>query len=374
MNFEIICLESIAALPAQQWDELACGNPLLSHDYLNALEATHCATPKTGWAPHHIVLLRDGIARAAMPLYAKNHSRGEYVFDHAWANAYARYGMEYYPKLVSAVPFTPVPGPRLLAHDRNDQRLLLEAASVLQRQNGFSSLHILFPPEEDVPLLEESGFLIRSNIQFHWENRSFASFDDFLASLSQPKRKKLRQDRKRIIQEGIRFQWLSGKEIDGAALRFFYLCYVQTYLTHGNPPYLNLDFFERLLNRMPGALVLVIAERRGHQIAAALNICHKDRLYGRYWGCTEYVPGLHFETCYMQGIEYCIDRGIRVFEGGAQGEHKLARGMLPVMTYSAHRIEDPVFRPAIADFLERETPYIQEYMDELLVHSPYRKE
>jgi len=372
MNCEIICLDTISAIPAVQWDALSHGNPLLSHAYLDALESTHCAVPRTGWAPCHLVLLRDGVARAAMPLYAKNHSRGEYVFDHAWANAYARYGMDYYPKLVSAVPFTPVPGPRLLASDRNDQHLLLEAAKQLLREQQYSSLHILFPQEDELPVLNAAGLLLRSNVQFHWINRGYADMAAFLADLVQAKRKKLRQDRRRVNDAGVEFRWYSGREIDSSTLRFLYFCYVQTYQEHGNAPYLNLDFFERLHDRLTAALVVVVAERRGVPIAAALNIRHGDRLYGRYWGCTEYIPGLHFETCYMQGIEYCIAHGLRFFEGGAQGEHKLARGLLPVRTRSAHWIEDPVFNPAIADFLRREEPFIDEYVNELLAHSPYR--
>lgn len=372
VSCEIICLDSIAAVPATQWDELAGDNPLVSHAYLQAMEATHCAVARTGWAPRHLVLLRDGVVRAAMPLYAKSHSRGEYVFDHAWADAYGRYGMRYYPKLVSAIPFTPVPGPRMLAWDRNDQRLLLEGAVGLLREHNYSSLHLLFPPKEDLPLLEQAGFMVRSNIQFHWENRNYTDMESFFSALAQAKRKKLRQDRRKVAESGVRFKWLTGHEIDNATLRFLYLCYVQTYLAHGNSPYLNLDFFERLLDRIPTSLVIIVAERRGQAIAAALNIRHGDRLYGRYWGSTEPVPGLHFETCYLQGMEYCIAHDIKVFEGGAQGEHKLARGMLPVLTYSAHWIEDPVFQPAIADFLIKETPYIEQYRDELLKHSPYR--
>lgn len=373
VSCEIICLDTIAAIPASQWDELAGDNPLVSHAYLHALEATHCAVARTGWAPRHLVLMRDGVARAAMPLYAKSHSRGEYVFDHSWADAYARYGMHYYPKLVSAIPFTPVPGPRLLAWDRNDQRLLLEGAMSLLRQHGYSSLHLLFPQEAELAPLQRAGFMLRSNIQFHWENQGYSDMDGFFAALAQSKRKRLRQDRRKVAEAGVSFRWLTGHEIDSATLRFLYLCYVQTYLEHGNSPYLNLDFFERIYDRMPTSLVVIVAERRGQAIAAALNIRHGDRLYGRYWGSTEHIPGLHFETCYLQGMEYCIAHGIKVFEGGAQGEHKLARGMLPVMTYSAHWVEDPVFRPAIADFLARETPYVEQYLDELLEHSPYRR-
>lgn len=373
VNVEITCLDTLSAVPASHWDALTHNHPLLSHAYLESLESTHCAVPRTGWSPRHLALFRDGVLRAAMPLYAKHHSRGEYVFDQVWANAYAHYGMDYYPKLVCAVPFTPVPGPRLLARDQNDRSLLLAAAQRLLREGGYSSLHILFPDDDDIPALRKAGMLFRSNVQFHWHNRGYADFAAFLAALTQPKRKKLRQERRRLQEAGITFRWLTGREIDNATLRYVYLCYVQTYLEHGHAPYLNLDFFERLHDRLPSALVVVLAERRGIPIAAALNIRYEDRLYGRYWGCTEYVPGLHFETCYMQGIEYAIAKGIRVFEGGAQGEHKLARGLLPVQTWSAHWIDDPVFRPAIADFLQRETPLLDEYIDQLEAHAPYRE-
>lgn len=372
MSCEIICLDTISSVPAEQWDALTDENPLLSHAYLAALETTDCATPQTGWAPRHLILLRNGAVRAAMPLYAKTHSRGEYVFDQAWAQAYARHGLDYYPKLVGAVPFTPVPGRRLLAIDRNDQHLLMAAALQLANEHQYSSLHILFPPEDELPVLQEAGLKLRRNVQFHWVNQGYQGMDDFLAALQQQKRKKLRQDRRRVADAGIAFRWFSGHEIDSATLRFLYLCYVQTYLEHGNAPYLTPAFFERIHDRLAGSLVIVQAHRRGVPVAAALNVRHGDRLYGRYWGCMETVPGLHFETCYTQGIEYCIAHGIRVFEGGAQGEHKLARGMLPVRTHSAHWVKDPVFSPAVADFLEREGPYVERYMEQLQEHSPYR--
>ncbi len=372
MKPEIICLPGMSAISAKEWNALTQGHPLVSHAYLEALEATQCATPRTGWTPRHLALVRHGAIRAAMPLYAKSHSRGEYVFDHVWAQAYARYGMDYYPKLVCGVPFTPVPGPRLLAIDNNDRLILLEAAKQLMREEGCSSLHVLFPHDDDLPALRKAGLPLRGNVQFHWQNRGYADVDAFLADLTQPKRKKLRQERRRLARAGIGFRWLAGRAIDGATLRFLYLCYVQTYLEHGNRPYLNLDFFERMHDRMADSMVVILAERRGVPVAAALNIRDTRRLFGRYWGCTEFVPGLHFETCYMQGIEYAIVNGLEAFEGGAQGEHKLARGMLPSRTWSAHWIEDPVFGPAIADFLNRELPFVEDYVRELEMHSPYR--
>lgn len=369
---EIICLDSVSEVSPREWDALTRGHPFVSHAYLEALEATHCATPGTGWRPRHLAIVRNGAIRAAMPLYAKSHSRGEYIFDYTWAEAYARYGMPYYPKLVCAVPFTPVPGPRLLAIDQNDRLILLEAAKQLIRTEGHSSLHVLFPHDDDLPALRKAGLGLRGNVQFHWQNRGYESIDDFLSDLTQPKRKKLRQERRKLAEAGIAFRWLTNREIDGATLRYLYLCYVQTYLEHGHRPYLNLDFFERLHDRMGDAMVVILAERHGCPIAAALNIRGSGRLFGRYWGCTEFVPGLHFETCYMQGIEYSIHHRLQAFEGGAQGEHKLSRGMLPSRTWSAHWVEDPVFGPAIRDFLERELPFVEEYIKELHMHSPYR--
>lgn len=372
VNDEILYLDGLAAVSPKEWDGLAMGHPLVSHAYLSALEATHCVGARTGWTPRHLALMRDGRLHAAMPLYEKRHSQGEYVFDQSWAAAYARYGMDYYPKLVCAAPFTPVPGPRLLAHDDADRLRLIKAAMALARNRGASSLHVLFPQDSDMPALHQAGLLLRSNVQFHWRNLGYRDMECFFAALTQPKRKKLRQERRRLDEAGVSFRWLTGREIDAATLRYLYLCYVQTYYQHGSSPYLNLDFFERLYDRLASSMVVVLAERRGAPVAAALNIRHGDRLFGRYWGCTESIAGLHFETCYLQGIEYAITHGLAVFEGGAQGEHKLARGMLPVRTWSAHWIDDPVFGPAIADFLQRETPYVEEYIAELRAHGPYR--
>lgn len=374
MTAEIVVLNSLSEIKPDEWDALAAGNPLLSHAYLESLESTHCAVPRTGWLPQHIALLRNGRLQAALPLYGKMHSRGEYVFDHAWADAYARYGMNYFPKLVSAVPFTPVPGPRLLARDPADRPALLHAAKQLARDEGYSSLHVLFPHDDEVEMLRREGLMLRANVQFHWQNHGYENMAAFIAALTQSRRKRLNQERRKLAEAGVSFRWLTGRQIDSDTLRFMYLCYMQTYLEHGNRPYLNLNFFERIHDRMGDAMVVVLAERHGQAVAAALNIRDGDRLYGRYWGCTEFVPGLHFETCYVQGIEYAIAHGIQVFEGGAQGEHKLARGMLPVQTWSAHWVDDPVFGPAIADFLQRETPFIEEYMMQLAEHSPFRRE
>jgi predicted N-acyltransferase len=359
---------------AESWNRLTGGHPLLRYEFLNALDHNGCAVPKTGWAPHFLLMERHGALAGAMPLYLKSHSRGEYVFDYAWANAFARHGLDYYPKLLCAIPFTPVPGPRLLAREHADRVLLARKAIEIGQQNGVSSLHVLFPDADDERALHEAGFLFRENVQFHWFNRPYASMDDFLASLSQPKRKKIRQDRKKVHEAGVSFRWLRGNAIDDATLQFFYRCYHKTYLEHGNAPYLNPAFFAELRASMADNMVIVVAEQAGRPIAAALNIQGEGRLYGRYWGSMAFISGLHFETCYMQAIEYCIAEGIDVFEGGAQGEHKLSRGMLPVRTCSAHWIADRRYASAIADYLEQETPTVAAYMDELREHSPFKKQ
>lgn len=357
-----------------QWKRLAGDHPLASHEFLRALQQTGCATPETGWAPHFLLMHRDTVLVGAMPLYLKSHSRGEYVFDHAWAHAFERHGMAYYPKLLCAIPFTPVPGPRLLAATHADRVLLARKAIEVTRQNDVSSLHILFPSDDDQRALAEAGFLFRENVQFHWFNQGYASLDDFLASLTQQKRKKIKQDRKKSMQADIEFRWLEGQEITTATLDFFYRCYHKTYMEHGNAPYLNRAFFQQLHDSMAASMVIVLAERQGAPVAAALNIRSQTRLYGRYWGSMEFVSGLHFETCYMQAIEFCIARGLEVFEGGAQGEHKLSRGMLPVATRSAHWIRDQRYAQAISDFLDQETPAVGAWIDELQDHSPFRKE
>ncbi|OZI81377.1 MULTISPECIES: GNAT family N-acetyltransferase [Bordetella] len=358
---------------AAQWDALAGAQPFVRHAFLRALHDTGCAHPGTGWTPCFLALRRDGRLAGAVPLYAKSHSRGEYVFDHAWADAYARNGLPYYPKLLSAVPFTPVGGARLLAHTHADRLLLARGLIQLARQFEVSSLHVLFPSDDDLLALREAGYLIRAGVQFHWRNAGYAGFDDFLGAFSHDKRKKIRQDRKKVAAERVSFRWLRGADIDAAALDFFYQCYRHTYLAHGNPPYLNPAFFRQLHAEMPDALVLILAEQDGQPVAAALNLQADGVLYGRYWGARRYIPGLHFETCYLQSIEYCIAHGLTCFEGGAQGEHKVARGLLPTPTWSAHWIADTRFAAAIDDFLGHETHAIDEYRDELATHSPFRK-
>jgi len=305
-----------------------------------------------------------------MPLFVKSHSRGEYVFDWAWADAYARAGLAYYPKLLGAVPFTPVRGPRLLAADDAAREALARAALAAARE--FSSLHVLFAPPQEAALLERQGMLLRRTVQFHWTNEGYADFEEFLARLSHQRRKNIRQERRRVRDAGVTFRWLEGAAIGARDWEFFYRCYARTYAAHGNRPYLSLEFFQRIGAAMPENLLLVIAERGAGPIAAALDVRDGETLYGRYWGALEHVPLLHFEACYYQGIDYAIARGLARFEGGAQGEHKLFRGLMPVETLSAHWLAHPRFARAIEDYLAREAQGIAQYVNELHEHTPFK--
>jgi predicted N-acyltransferase len=369
---EFTIIDSLDGVAPEQWQALAGDNPTLAYAFLHALHETGCAAERTGWSPRYLVLHRDGVLCAAMPLYLKDHSRGEYVFDHAWADAFHRHGVPYYPKLLSAVPFTPVTGSRLLAHTQEDRALLARAALQVARQLGTSSLHILFPDQQDKQALAEAGFMLREGVQFHWENPGYADFDAFLASLKMEKRKKIRQDRRRVLEAGVRFEHLAGDAITPEVLRFFYSCYVSTYDAHFSKPYLSLRFFERLLAETPDSLMMVLARREGKPVAVALNLVGGGIMYGRYWGTREFISGLHFETCYVQSIDYCIRHGIARFEGGAQGVHKMSRGLVPTPTWSAHWVADRRFADAIADFLAQETAAMDDYIDELAEHVPFK--
>lgn len=364
--------DSIASIGASDWNRLAGDDPFLSHQFLNALHATDCASAASGWHPCYALLREGGKLAAAMPLYLKSHSYGEYVFDWAWANAYHHNGLDYYPKLLNAVPFTPVTGRRLLADTLERRRLLLDAAFRLLRETRASSLHCLFPTPEQAGEMRVADMLLRHGVQFHWRNRDYPDFDAFLATMNHAKRKKIRQERRYVRDAGITFEWLDGNAISERQWQFFYRCYCGTYRRHGSTPYLNLDFFQTIGRDMPANILLVVALRDGQPIAASFNIHNGKRLCGRYWGTLEYHPSLHFETCYYQVIEFCIARGIEIFEGGAQGEHKVARGLLPVQTWSAHWLDHPQFAAAVEQFLEREKDGITEYVDELNEHSPFR--
>ena len=365
-------LDTLAGVDPRQWNALADGQPFLRHELFHALHETGCASERTGWEPRFVTLWEDGRLRGAMPLYRKSHSYGEYVFDWAWADAYHRHGLAYYPKYVSAVPFSPVQGSRLLAADESARTRLLRAGRELSRAG--SSLHVLFPPEEEARVMARAGMLIRRGVQFHWRNPGYASFEQFLATLSHDKRKKIRQERRKVAAAGIRFRWLHGREIGAEHWAFFTRCYNTTYRAHHSAPYLKRAFFERLGEALPECVLLVLAELEGKPLASALNLHSAQSLYGRYWGAVGYVPNLHFETCYYQAIEFCIARGIAVFEGGAQGEHKLARGFLPVQTFSAHWLQHEEFARAVEDFLARESAGVERYLDELGERAPFRKD
>jgi predicted N-acyltransferase len=364
----ISVIDSLAGVDAAEWNALAGRQPFVRHEFLSALIDTGCASPRTGWAPQFILVRRAGALVAAMPLFAKSHSYGEYVFDWAWAEAHERHGIEYYPKLLSAVPFTPVRGPRLLGSEKDT---LLEAALQLARDT--SSLHVLFPAEDEIAHLAARGMLIRRTVQFHWRNAAYADFEDFLRHMTQPRRKKIRQERRRVQDAKIKCHWLEGRAIERKHWEFFNRCYRRTYAEHRSTPYLSLDFFLRIGAALPENLLLVVAEREGRPIASSLFFSDQNCLYGRYWGALEPVPLLHFECCYYQPIEYAIARGLQTFEGGAQGEHKLWRGLLPVEAPSAHWLAHPAFARAVEDFLEREGAGIARYVDELCEHSPFKR-
>jgi uncharacterized protein len=375
LNYRTHIVSSLAEVGQAAWDALAAANganPFLSYAFLHALHESGSACAETGWQPQYITLWDGEALAAALPLYVKGHSYGEYVFDWAWADAYQRHGLEYYPKLLSAIPFTPVRGPRLLARDARARAALVEVLRATQQATDVSSTHILFPPDAEARELADAGFMLRSGVQFHWLNQGYASFEEFLSTLEQKKRKNIRAERRKVAQAGVTLRRVRGRDVDDALWRFFNRCYRHTYSAHYSTPYLNLDFWRRIGKAMPDNILLVVAERDGQPIASSLVIHDEDTLYGRYWGEVEHVPCLHFEAAYYQPLEFCIEQGIKTFEGGAQGEHKMARGFLPTRTWSAHWLSHPSFADAIERFLEREAGGIDDYIDELNDRNPFR--
>ncbi len=373
-------LPNAAAIDASQWNRLAAAaagreraQPFLRHEFFDALERSGCVGPRTGWQVQHLLVQdRRGTPAAIVPLYRKWHSYGEYVFDWAWADAYLRAGRRYYPKWLAAVPFTPVPGVRIAAGDGAARRAAIDALLAHVRSSSLSSLHVLFPLAEEALLMREAGLMLRHGVQFHWRNDGYADFDAFLATLAQPKRKKIRSERRRVADAGVRIRRLRGTQIRDADWDFFVRCYEATYAAHLSSAYLNREFFARIGETLPEHLLLVVAERDAAPIASALFVHDDERLYGRYWGTIEPVPLLHFELCYYQAIEIAIDMRLRVIEGGAQGEHKLARGFEAVPTASAHWLAEPAFADAVERFLAREGGAMGLYLDELRERSPYR--
>jgi len=365
-------VESLDLVPEAEWQMLAGGNPFVSHRFLRLLQDTACVSPDKGWHPQYLLLTQGKALAGAAACYFKTHSWGEFVFDQSWARAFEQHGLPYYPKLIAASPFTPVQGPRLLARDADARNALARALLALCRAADASSAHALFVDEADRPALRQAGFMLREGVQFHWQNKGYRSTDEFLSQLSHDKRKKIRQDSKYVAAAGIRYVWLEGTQLEDSHLEFFYACYQKTYLEHGSSPYLSPEFFQRAHAEGALQLVLILALLDDQPVACALNVKGPDTLYGRYWSSMAAVKGLHFETCYLQSIAYCIEHGLTYFEGGAQGEHKMARGLLPVKTYSAHHVADPRFATAIEDFLLREAQAVDGYVDELNKASPFK--
>ncbi|MEJ7688195.1 MAG: GNAT family N-acetyltransferase [Variovorax sp.] len=407
MNEPVIRIhDAVSEIDAAAWDGLlalqAAPTPFLGHAYLDALQQSGSACPASGWAARFVTLWHGTQLAAACPLYIKAHSYGEYVFDWAWANAYEQHGLAYYPKAIIAVPFTPVPGSRLLARNAESRALLIQAVAAWCKEEGLSSLHLLFGADEDIAACADAGLMLRHTVQFHWKNVAptlgtdvsslppegarFAlgrpagetlwnDFEAFLASLAHDKRKKIRQERRKVRDAGVSFRWSRGSDIGRADWDFFYRCYARTYREHGNAPYLSRDFFQRMAATFPEAWLLFVAEREGKPIAASLIALSNDGTvaYGRYWGALERVDCLHFDACYYQPLAWCIEHGVQRFEGGAQGEHKMARALMPVKTTSAHWLAHPAFADAVERFLEREGEGIENYIDHLGERTPFRQ-
>jgi hypothetical protein len=372
-------LDSIAEVGGADWNALAgSAQPFLRHEFLLSLEESGCTTRRSGWAPQHVVLQdSQGRLTGALPLYRKSHSRGEFVFDFAWANAYAQYGIKYYPKLVSAVPFTPVTGARVLVDPTQERErmseALIRAATDYAAAEGLSSWHVLFPSSADLRELRRAGLIERRDCQFHWFNRGYGCFEDFLATFTAEKRKKAKRERRRVAEAGIDFDTRMGGDMTDALWKTVYEFYADTFYRHGHEPYLNLHFFKLVCARMPQQLMLKIARQGGTPIAIAIFFVGEDALYGRYWGAGGNYHSLHFETCYYQGIEYCIEHGLSSFEPGTQGEHKVPRGFIPTLTSSAHYIADERFAAAIRDYAAREARGVDQYAAAVNEHVPYHR-
>ena len=380
-HYVIRVLDHPAGVAAEQWNALLdvqpSAMPFMRHEYLLAMHESGSATTPTGWTPQFLTVEQDGQLIAACALYLKDHSYGEYVFDWAWADAYQRHGMRYYPKLLGAVPFTPVPGPRLMARDAQGRAVLLRAMEQIARQAKLSSVHLLFMDEADRAAAEAAGWMLRSTVQFHWQQRegeAYADFADFLASMQREKRKKIQQERRKVADAGVTFMWLEGSAISGEDWDYFYRCYSITYQEHRSTPYLSRDFFTRMASTMPEHWMMISARKNGERVAASLIGIDRAHgtAFGRYWGATEHIPCLHFAACYYEPLAWCIANKMRRFEGGAQGEHKMARGLLPVQTWSAHWLAHPQFAQAVAEFLQREGAGVESYMDELNERRPFK--
>ena len=380
-DYVIGVCDSPADIDAVAWNELLAAQanptPFLRHEYLLALHQSGSAQPRTGWTPRFITLHRNGQLQAACASYLKTHSYGEYVFDWAWAEAYQRHGLRYYPKHLTALPFTPVPGTRLMARDDSARRCLAQAIRQQADDGNLSSAHMLFVDDSDCHALQQAGFMVREGVQFHWTQDSgqpIVDFADLLSRLQRDKRKKIQQERRRVLEQGISFSVHEGPDITPALWDFFYNCYCLTYQAHHSTPYLTRDFFNRMASTMAPHWVMFVALRQGQAVAASLVAIDRSTgvAWGRYWGALEALPCLHFEACYYQPLQWCLQQGFKRFEGGAQGEHKMARGLLPVRTQSAHWLRDPRFASAVADFLAAEGEGVGQYVDELRERNPFK--
>jgi predicted N-acyltransferase len=370
--------DRLEAIPAADWNALVGErNPFLAHEFLSALERHDCVGERFGWLPQHLLAYANDKLVGAVPLYLKNNSYGEFVFDWSWADAYQRAGLRYYPKAVVAIPYTPATGPRLLMDPACDtaqvSTLLIDGALELSRELQLSSLHWLFTDAADTARLQSHGLLLRKGVQFHWHNQGYRDFQDFLDTFTAEKRKKLKRERRRVIEQDIELRVVHGHEASEEQWQIAHAFYASTFDRKSGMATLSLDFFREIGRTIGDRVVLVFALAAGQPVACAINLRGSDAMYGRHWGCSEEYHSLHFEACYYQGIEYCIRHGLTLFEPGAQGEHKISRGFMPTATWSAHWIADERFRVALADYVQREEHAMTDYADELHEHLPYRK-
>jgi predicted N-acyltransferase len=377
LEMEVKQINRIAEVDSLSWNKLAgSAYPFLRHEFLWALEESASVCERSGWNPQHLLVMDGSELLACMPVYLKNHSRGEYVFDHQWAQAYQQSGRRYYPKWLTAIPFTPCQGPRIIIKDMADQlevtQLLLTFIKDKSEQLSISSWHCLFPESDQVDQFRAVGLGIREGVQFQWFNKGYRDFDDFLQTLNSSKRKMIRRERRKVTEQNIELQQIPGHQVSEAQWQVFYKFYTMTYLKHGMQPYLNLAFFLACAETMGDRILLIMAVKDKQYVGAALSFIGADTLFGRYWGCYEEYDFLHFEACYYQGLDYCIAHGLQRFDSGAQGEHKIARGFEPITTYSAHWLKDPQFAKAIELFLVREQKAIEFYKQNAAAYLPFK--
>ena len=377
---KITFLDSIQEVSKDEWERVLNSDyPFLKYDFLKTLEITKCVSPEQGWTPLHLVVSSDEEILALMPLYIKTDSQGEFIFDWSWADAYYRNGLDYYPKLVSSIPFTPASGPRILISNKaRSPEIIKEVSNALKKitkDSNFSSVHILLAGKDEIANFSDQDFSLRTSYSFHWFNKDYTSFNDFLEDMTSRQRKNIKKERNKIIEQGISLIRVTGNEITLEMIESFYQFYQVTYLKRGMRGYLNFEFFKKIVETIPESIMLVLAQNpSGQYVAGALNFFDQEKLYGRYWGCLEEYDSLHFETCYYQGIEFCIDEKLHTFDPGVQGEHKIKRGFCPIETFSAHWIKDLRFKEAIDEFLDREREHVLEYNQNRRALLPFKKE